>query len=148
MLSTVKDDYVHLNEQKPTLVCVPPADVPRAMPLAADMLRSAMTRTQLGSFDALSANLITGRALLWLAWDGTQVVAAAATELAECDGSLVCTLTACGGRNPTGWIPLLRQIEVYAKAEGCRSLRFFGRRGWLRLLPRYRQVAIVAEVAL
>ena len=29
--------------------------------------------------------------------------------------------------------------------EGCRAMRFYGRSGWLRVLPDYRQIAIVAE---
>ena len=43
------------------------------------------------------------------------------------------------------WIGLIARLEDYAKGEGCRAMRIYGRRGWLRILPDYRQIAIVAE---
>ena len=128
------------------LLCVPPATVTAVLPAVADMLRSATARTRLGSFADIERSLVDGRALLWLAWDGSQIAAVAATELQPCDGGLVCTITACGGRNASEWLPLLDGIEAYAKGEGCRAVRFFGRTGWLRKLPRYQQVGIVAEM--
>lgn len=128
------------------LVCVPPSDVPSVLPSVVDMLRPALTRTRLGSWEALERNVLAGRALLWLAWDGARIVAAAATELQQCEGGSVCVIAACGGRGAPQWLPLLEQIEGYAKAEGCRAVRFFGRAGWLRRLRRYQQVAVVAEV--
>lgn len=128
------------------LVCVSPSDASAVLPSVAGMLRPALTRTRLGSWDALQRNILAGRALLWLAWDGSQIAAAAVTELAECEGGSVCVIVACGGRDAVRWLPLLEQIEGYARAEGCRSVRFFGRVGWLRRLQRYQQVGVVAEV--
>lgn len=37
------------------------------------------------------------------------------------------------------WLPLIDQIEIYARAEGCRRVRIFGRKGWLRALEGFEQ---------
>jgi hypothetical protein len=43
------------------------------------------------------------------------------------------------------WLPLIAGIEKYAKAEGCKALRIFGREGWLRALDGYQKRAIVID---
>jgi hypothetical protein len=52
---------------------------------------------------------------------------------------------ACGGSNSKEWLPLLAGLERYAKAEDCKAMRIFGRRGWERLLPDYKPARILLE---
>ena len=46
------------------------------------------------------------------------------------------------------WLPLLEGIENYAKAEGCRNVRIFGRKGWHRVLDGYRQTYAILDKGL
>lgn len=116
-------------------------------PHVRDMIRAAVERTGLSSFADIESDVLTGMQLCWIAWDGSQIMAAATTQL---DKPLykVCVLTACSGYNRAQWLPLFRQIEQYAKAEGCMKMRIFGRRGWERVLDGYRVEHVVLEKGL
>jgi hypothetical protein len=37
------------------------------------------------------------------------------------------------------WLPLIEQIEAYAKREGCMRVRIYGRKGWSRVLKNYEE---------
>ena len=45
----------------------------------------------------------------------------------------------------TRWLPLLGEIEAYAKREGCARVRIFGRKGWLRVLAGYEHKHIIMD---
>jgi hypothetical protein len=83
--------------------------------------------------------------LLWLAWDGDSILAAAVTELAAVDGGKLCTILACGGRDLARVAPLAAGLERYARDEGCARIRICGRRGWARVLAGYRVTRVVIE---
>lgn len=122
------------------LVCVDPALISAAWPHAKHLIRAALEATKLSEFAPLELEVLAGKQLLWLAW-GTSIEAAATTQL--CDG--VCVLTACAGNNRERWLPLLSQIEKYAKDEGCHAMRIFGRKGWHRVLDGYHIEHVVLE---
>lgn len=130
------------------LICVDPKRVHEFWPHVKDMIRSAVRRTNLNHSHDIEYAITSGDDLLWLAWNGQAIEAAASTSLIETDADKVCVLTACGGDNMRHWLPLLTKIEEYAKAEGCRCVRIFGRKGWLRVLEDYRMTNIVIEKAL
>lgn len=130
------------------LICVDPKRVHEFWPFAAEMIRSAVRRTNLSHSQDIEYAITIGDDLLWLAWDGEKIAAAASTSLIETDADKVCVLTACGGDNMRQWLPLLKKIEDYAKTEGCRCVRIHGRKGWLRVLEDYRMTNIVIEKAL
>jgi hypothetical protein len=115
-----------------------------------------MKRGGLSSFRPVEAGVLAGDALLWLAWDGTRIQAAAVTELHATEWRKVCVIVACGsafalraaadrGAGMRAWIPLLDGIEAYARAAGCAAVRIMGRKGWMRLLGDYRVKRIVLE---
>lgn len=130
------------------LICVDPKRVHEFWPHAAEMIRSAVRRTNLSHSQDIEYDITSGDSLLWLAWDGAKIEAAASTSLIETDTDKVCVLTACGGENMNHWLPLLKQIETYAKAEGCQCVRIYGRKGWLRILKDYQMTNIVIEKVL
>lgn len=99
---------------------------------------------RLSSFEDVEGEILIGCGLVWIAWD-EKIKAAASTTLQRIGSDLICVLTACGGEDMREWLPLLGKIEDYAKAEGCKSLRIFGREGWLRVLDGYRKMAVVIE---
>lgn len=132
---------------QPDLICVDPARIFEFWPHARDKIRAAIEATGLSSFDDIEREVLSGDQLLWLAWDGKAILAAATTQLIK-PFSKICVLTACAGYDRERWIPLLARIEQYAKDEGCSSLRIFGRRGWERVLTGYRVQHVIMEKAL
>jgi hypothetical protein len=140
----------------PQLVCVPPDQAAAIWPHVRELIRAAMRRGGLSSFRPVEAGVLAGEALLWLAWNGVQIQAAAVTELHATEWRKACVIVACGA--PSGrsrpssraigmaaWLPLLAGIETYARAAGCACVRIMGRKGWARALPTYRTTRIVLE---
>jgi hypothetical protein len=129
------------------LICVDPSRIGEVWPHVRERLRAAIDRTELSSFDDLEADVISGMQLVWLAWDGSEIMAAATTQLVK-PRDKVCVLTACAGHDRERWLPLFAMIEKYAKDEGCSTMRIFGRKGWERVLDGYRVEHVVLEKAL
>jgi hypothetical protein len=123
-----------------SLVCVDPKRVHEFWPHAKELILSAIRRTGISDPQDIEYDILSGDQLLWLAFDG-KIKAAAASHLA----GDVCTITACGGEDMKEWLPLFSQIEDYAKAEGCRCVRIYGRKGWLRVLDGYRATHVIME---
>lgn len=130
------------------LVCVDPQHVHTVWPHIRSLLLSATERTGLSSFDDIENETLHGNGLLWLAVSGNNILGAATTVLVNIGRNKICILTACGGAGASDWLHLLGGIETYAKDEGCRSFRIYGRKGWLRALEGYREMAIVIEKGL
>ena len=131
-------------QSAPQLVCVDPKRVSEFWPHVTPLLKMAILRTDLNSFEEIERDVLAGRSLLWLAWFD-RIEAAATTILIETGASKVCVLTACGGRGMRRWLPVLEKIEAYAKAEGCNRMRIFGRKGWQRVLDPYHITNVVLE---
>lgn len=130
-----------------SLVCVAPAQIKSIWPHAAHLIRSAVLRTGLSDFQEVEDSILDGDALLWLAWDGKQIEAAASTILQKANGQLSCVIVACGGNDMGRWVGLIEKIETYAKDEGCTNTRIIGRRGWLRALEGYQMKHVILEKA-
>ena len=127
------------------LICVDPAQVHEFWPHVAALIKAAMEKGRLSSFADVEHAVRNGNALLWLAWNGETVKAAAVTELAVANGEKFCTIVACGGHDRAQWLPLLAGLETYGRAQGCAAMRIYGRRGWLKLLPEYRTTRVLLE---
>lgn len=129
------------------LVCIDPKQIGYFWPHVEPLLRQAIQNVGLSDFDDIAAEILNGDALVWIAFNGS-IKAAASTVLQKIGPEKVCVLTACGGNDMHDWLPLLAKIEAYAKAEGCKAMRIFGRAGWQRVLDGYEQSAVVLEKAL
>jgi hypothetical protein len=127
------------------LVCVPPDQAAAVWPHVRALIHAAIKRGDLSSFRPVEASVLAGDALLWLAWDGAQIQAAAVTEQHRTEWRKVCVVVACGGAGVDRWIALLEGIEAYARAAGCAAVRIMGRKGWIRLLGDYRVKRIILE---
>jgi hypothetical protein len=132
-------------EERCRLICIDPARIREFWPHVSPLIRAAMDRGAITDFAEVADAVLAGRALVWIAWDGTQIKAAAVTQLRTVDGARFCTIVACGGRRRDEWLPLLGGLERYAKAESCKAMRIFGRRGWERLLPAYKAARVLLE---
>ncbi len=127
------------------LICVPPAQVPKVWPKVKPLIFEAMRRGDFGAFAPVEDDVLDGDALLWVAYDEKEIVAACVSQISETEWRKVCTIVACGGSEMRRWLGLLDQIEAYAKAEGCSASRIVGRDGWSAVLPAYRPHRVVLE---
>lgn len=110
------------------------------------MVGKAPAKTNMGSLTELDTDVLSGQALLWIVHsDDHGIEAATVTRLDQTEHSKVCTILACGGEKRSRWLHLLAGIEDYARAESCDGVRLYGRRGWKRVLPDYREIGIVME---
>ena len=127
------------------LVCVNPERVHEIWPHVSPLLKAACYRTQLNAFADIEADILSGRSLLWMAWNGQAVESAAATVVINSEIGRVCIITVCGGSDMKRWLPLIEQIEAYAKREGCRRVRIYGRKGWLHMLDGYEEKHVIMD---
>ena len=127
------------------LICIDPARVREFWPYVAPLIAAAMKRGGITDLADVEGAILAGQALVWMAWNGATINAAAVTQLSSVQGERFCTIVACGGRNRDKWLPLLAGLEHYAKAEDCKAMRIFGRRGWERLLPDYKPARVLLE---
>jgi hypothetical protein len=127
------------------LVCVDPGRVGEVWPHVSALLKAACYRTGLNAFADIEADILSGRSLLWLAWNGRRVESAAATILINSEIGKVCIITACGGSDMKRWLPLIGEIETYARREGCQRVRIYGRKGWLHVLHGFEEKHIIMD---
>lgn len=127
------------------LVCVDPKRVSEVWPHVNHLLKGACCRTKLNAFSDIEADILAGRSLLWVAWNGRAIESAAATILINSEARKVCIITVCGGSDMKRWLPLIGQIESYARREGCERVRIYGRKGWLRVLDGYEQKYVIMD---
>jgi hypothetical protein len=127
------------------LICVAPEQVARVWPLVAHLIRAAMDRGRISAFADVERGVLGGAMLLWIAADTRAIAAAAVTVISSLNGERLCTIVACGGRERMRWLPLRHELEAFARAEGCRAIRIWGRRGWARECPDYRLTRILLE---
>jgi hypothetical protein len=109
------------------------------------LIEAAMRKGRLTDFADVERAVRNGSALLWIAWNGEKIKAAAITELGQANGEKFCTIVACGGHERSQWLPLIENLEKYGRAEGCKAMRIYGRRGLLKLLPEYRATRVLLE---
>lgn len=91
----------------------------------------------------LASDLITGAASLWCIFDRNQLSAAFFTSIHEDEAGRFVNIYGFGGHGVRRWIGHLQDVmETHAGKNGCRAVRFYGRPGWGRLVPRYRSIGI------
>lgn len=127
------------------VVCVDPKQIGPFWERAAPWIKSAMERGDLGTFIDVEQDVLTGGALLWLIWEAPIVLGATVTQIITQDDRKICMIVACGGEDAQSWVHLISKIETYAKTEGCELMRIIGRRGWIKILPDYRESRTILE---
>jgi len=125
------------------VICVGPDHIRSIWPHVGRLVKRAIDRGYT-DWGAVESNIFDGLWLLWIAWDGKEIKGAAVTGLV----GDACEIIACAGDAMKTWVHLIADIEQYARNEGRKRMRIIGRRGWLRVLPEYKQTAVVLERAL
>src|SRR5258708_28069586 len=109
-------------------VCVDPKQVTCVWEYVKHWIKRAMERADLGAFEAVEDDVMTGQALLWLVWNAPEIQSAAVTQLVTTQNSKVCMITASGGENMPSWLPLIEKIENHARNQGVAMSRVLSRK--------------------
>lgn len=126
------------------LLRIQPASVGLMWPRVKHWIKSAMLRGDLNAYQPVEDAVLNGLAQLWVAYD-ERPRAAAVTSMDVTDTRKICILIACGGHDRDDWLPLLNEIEDFARIEKCGAMRIYGRNGWKRVLPDYQQRRVILE---
>lgn len=122
-------------------VCVDPKEIDKIWPKVSPLIGRAIDKVQFSDFETVERDVLLGGSLVWLAWDGEKILAAAVTQIT----GDVCEIVACGGSGLRRWQDLIGKLEDYARAEGCTRMRIIGRKGWARRLKDYWSPCVVLE---
>jgi hypothetical protein len=82
--------------------------------------------------------ILDGRAQLW-----TERNAALVTSIERYDSGYVEVRGWLGGGSIAGLKTIEKRVEVWAKSIGAQRLTILGRRGWLRALTGWRELAVL-----
>jgi hypothetical protein len=83
---------------------------------------------------------------IWGVMDGMHVVGVAVTEVYVTPRWPVCWVWyAVGNGGTDAMAKIYDEIEKWARSIGCGSIGICGRKGWIRVLPGFKQTAIVLE---
>lgn len=92
--------------------------------------------------EELAADLLNGNAVLWCIFVDDNMTAAFFTAVHADDDGRFLNIYGFGGEGVRVWIDKLQDVmEDHAARNECRSVRFYGRRAWGRLVPRYQPIA-------
>jgi hypothetical protein len=127
------------------LVPVDPSLMASVWPHTRVMVLRAMSGADEGSFERTERELFAGLQQLWLVWNGTAIEAIAVTQLTKINEKKICVIVACSGEGVNEWVPLIAGLEKFAKIEGCKAMRIYGRKGWERLLRDYKAKYVVMD---
>lgn len=132
------------------LFCIDPELVHKIWDRATDFIKPAMQRGGMGDFSEVERDVLSGDALLWVAYDpvAMEILAGAVTQLTIENEIKTCTIVACGGKGWSRFGHFVERLEQFAKDEGCSGVRICGRKGWARVLPGYRIKRVILEKAL
>ena len=132
---------VHMSGAK--IACCPPNDAPRLWLRVKHLIVEAMRRGDMGSFEEVERDVLGNNAYLWVAIEDDVFLAVAVTKVTQGEKERLCTIVACGGEDFQRFGHLIKDLEDYARTEGCQAMEVCGRAGWVRLLSEYRPVKVI-----
>ncbi len=128
------------------LVTVQPADIGGIWGEVGPLLAKALVYSDDITLGQVRERLDRGEYQLWTAQREGVIDAAWCTRIADYPRGKVCEIALCGGEGIERWLELtIEPIALWAKDLGCVSLRIYGRKGWSKLLPDFREVSRVIE---
>lgn len=123
----------------PRLVLVRKEDVDLVWPKAKKFVENALSRGVQSDYtpEYIHAQLKAGRSQMSLAFKQRELVMVLTTEIScllDKAKTRVCVITSFSAENMDEVEQYLPILERYAKMEDCKSIRLFGRHGWIRRL--------------
>jgi hypothetical protein len=128
---------------------IPRDRLDKARPWLMPFLAKFEQRVRRVSAEEIFRQAETAEAQLWSYFDGARYRGVIATRIQpEVDGP-VCCLWACYGLDgPELYEGMTELIGAWAASEGCVALGIVGRKGWARVLPKFKPVAVVLRKSL
>jgi hypothetical protein len=135
-----KDTEIHL---------IHPRAVPTYWFMAHEFLDAACKHVDCEyTVEMLLDECFTGNSQLWLVWSNERNECECAVVTSVIPHCAVCLIKACGGQGRQHWLGLLDEIEQWSKAQGCHTIRLYGRKGWSRILKDYKVTRLVMDKSL
>lgn len=72
-------------------------------------------------------------------------LAAATIQITDYSTFKRCRVQLCGGEEMNLWIDHIRSIEDFARSLGCDVARIVGRKGWVKVLPDWKETGVVLD---
>jgi hypothetical protein len=125
-----------MNAPSPTrsmakLFLIPEENAAQVWPLVEPLIeRATLYSDGLLNAGDMRKGIEDGSRQLWVIWGDNRALAGLVTEIIND----TCFIWAIGGERMSEWLPLHKQLEAWAKANGCDAVHFFGRQGWERVL--------------
>lgn len=112
------------------------------------LIEPAVARGGLYTQESVLGALKAGEMQLWCAERGDEMVMALVTEIAHYPARKICAAMFVGGRDLEHCMPILADIEQWARENGCDRIVADGRRGWARKLKGYveRNTTVVKDL--
>lgn len=130
-------------QSKVKIFCIPPSMVGEAWPAAGEwLLRGLAERNAMGVLETID-RCRDGTFQLWLIGDvqGAEALGACVSEIITMDDGRFVAIYALAGKRAGEWANMLAdELVRFAAAEGCKGIRFAGRKGWARVLKGVREV--------
>lgn len=125
---------------------VPILDIKTFWPIAKPHIEAVINRVDDETdIDEIYDELIAQKRQLWMVFKKGEVVASVLTRITICNGKRVGYLTHAGGQGANEWFDIVNPIGEFFKAEECEKFRIFGRKGWKKYLPDWRNDLIMFE---
>lgn len=115
------------------LIDVPARDVWHVKPDIEGWINSAAQGSSYFTADEVWDAIKTGKAQLWVVW-GNEPDAVCVTQLTDTSKGKYCSIWIMVGSGMVDWLPLVDQLEAWAKREGCNMMRHEARPGWSKAL--------------
>ena len=116
------------------LLCVDPDRIMEVWPMVRDMIDESYAACGEITPPDLPQWLSDGKGQMWISVYGEMIVAVLTTSLVPMRNGLGLRMISCGGSRLDIWKDCHKQIEEFAKAEGCDRILSEGRPGWSRVL--------------
>lgn len=134
------------NRPPPQLQALPPDAFAQSYPLFKDLLADLIRETGGAySLNGIFENIRSGKWIFWVVWSG-EVEACFVTELSVgMTGVKTCSIPWCTGAGAKRWVPLLSEVEQWARREGCSRFELVTRKGWAKHLQDFKMTHVVLE---
>lgn len=109
---------------------------PFAPAIGEHLQRLAAEFPDTGTAQSLQDDIFSGAKRLWLVLDGEELrsIVLTAEETVKGTGVRLVSVVGMAGADGPEAVPLLAEIEAWARSRGAQGMRVYGREGWRRLL--------------
>jgi hypothetical protein len=134
-----------LPEPGATLFTPVPSVLVRQMAGAVHPLVEQASRYRDFAWSDLEPELIAGRMQLWIAGRPGRLEMACITEVQDRPRAKVGVIVYIAGAHRERWVGFLPLLEQWMREQGCVRIEAWCRRGWERVLTRYRKTHVLME---